>query len=166
MLVVTEKLHQLSFGQLMEVYIEGNMEKARCDYRHLPEYAALQQAEQDFYQYLKECFFPTVGAYYAVLVEQGYYVSAVRWEPYLDGVLISALETRPELRGRGYAASLLSQVLERFDGPVYSHVSKRNLPSLKVHEKCGFSRILEHARYLDGSVNDRAYTLRFLPEGK
>lgn len=159
MLIVARYLHQISFSGLMEVYIEGNLEKARDDFSDLPEYMGLQRTEQDFYQYLRECFFATPGAVYAIWEEQGKYVSAVRWEPFADGVLISALETAPECRGKGCATMLLEHVLAMLEGPVYSHVGKRNNPSLAVHRKCGFEIIGDRARYLDGSVNSAAYTL-------
>ena len=44
---------------------------------------------------------------------------------------------------------------------IYSHVSKKNLPSLRTHFHCGFQKYLDYAAYIDGSVNDRAYTLRY-----
>ena len=161
MVIIASSLSELSFSKLMEVYLEGNLEKAREDHRGLSEYAGLQLAEQDFYQYLRECFFQIPGARYAVLEDDGAYRSAVRWEPYMDGVLISALETAPEARRKGYAERILREVLSRIDTKVYSHVSKKNLPSLSVHKKCGFRVIADRARYLDGSVNSRAYTLCF-----
>jgi RimJ/RimL family protein N-acetyltransferase len=37
-------------------------------------------------------------------------------------------------------------------GPLYSHVDKENLPSLRVHEKCGFSVIAEESVFLDGTI--------------
>ena len=160
MLIIAQNLQQLSFSALMDVYIEGNLEKAHDEYGDFPEYVGLQQAEQYFYQFLRECFFRTPGAQYAVWEERGKYLSAVRWEPYSDGVLISALETNPKYRGKGYAVSMLNQLLPMLKGPVYSHVEKKNMASLAVHRKCGFEIINDHARYLDGSVNSRAYTLR------
>ena len=95
------------------------------------------------------------------------YVSAARLEPYRDGLLLEALETAPELRGRGYAAALLRNMLESAPGtgPVYSHVDKKNAASLAVHRACGFRRILEHAVYADGSVLASACTLCY-PRGK
>ena len=164
MFIIARSLSDLSFSKLMEVYLEGNLEKAREEYRGLSEYAGLQLAEQDFYQYLKECFFTVPGARYAVLEARGAYFSAVRWEPYADGVLISALETVPEMRRKGYAELLLREVLRQTDTKVYSHVSKKNAASLAVHKKCGFRIIGDQARYLDGSVNARSYTLCFEPE--
>ena len=161
MVIIADSLSELSFSKLMEVYLEGNMEKAREEHEELSEYAGLQLAEQDFYQYLRECFFATQGARYAVLEEKGAYLSAVRWEPYTDGMLISALETAPSERRKGHAEKLLREVLLRMDTKVYSHVSKKNTASLAVHKKCGFQIVADRARYLDGSVNARAYTLCF-----
>jgi ribosomal protein S18 acetylase RimI-like enzyme len=81
-------------------------------------------------------------------------------EPYRDGLLVEALETAPGYRRRGYAEALLRQVLGSFAGKkIYSHVDKTNIPSLRLHEKCGFSRISECAAYIDGSINSRACTL-------
>ena len=161
MLILAHRLRELRFGELMKVYIEGNQEKAELDYSLEPAGAGLRLAEEGFYRYLRDCFFRIPGAVYAVWEEQGSYVSALRLEPYRDGMLLCALETAPGLRKRGYASNLVEAVLEQMDGPVYSHVSKRNAPSLRLHEKLGFQRIEEQARYLDGSVNQRACTLRW-----
>jgi RimJ/RimL family protein N-acetyltransferase len=152
MLYLAKSLQQLHFGKLMEVYTESNAEKA--------DNAGLLQAEQDFYQYLRDCFFTTPGAVYAIWQEQGTYVSALRLEPYKDGLLLEALETAPEHRRRGFACRLIQAVLTEFaENKIYSHVSKRNLPSLAVHEKCGFWKISDSAAYIDGSVDERAITL-------
>ena len=160
MLIIAEKLRLISFSSLMEVYIEGNLEKAKEDFSYEPEVLGLRHAEEDFYHYLSACFFKTPGAKYAIWEEHSRYVSALRLEPYKDGLLISALETAPDHRRKGYATLLLKEVLSTLNGKVYSHVSKTNIASLKTHEKCGFHRIEEHAVYLDGSVNSRACTLR------
>ncbi|MBQ7817866.1 MAG: GNAT family N-acetyltransferase [Oscillospiraceae bacterium] len=152
MLYLAKSLQQLRFGDLMEVYMEGNLEKASE--------AGLLQGEQDFYQYLRDCFFPTDGAVYAVWVKGSEYISALRLEPYKDGLLLEALETAPKHRRKGYATKLVNAVLAQFpDQKIYSHVSKRNAPSLTVHEKCGFRKILDSATYIDGSVNAQAVTL-------
>lgn len=153
MLKIAEKLNELDFGQLMAVYEESNQENGAEFWPELSQGQQILRAEQDFYQYLKECFFPTEGAYYALWVVEGKYVSASRLEPYQDGMLLEALETAPEHRHKGYAAKLIRAVLEWVGNQkVYSHVSKRNAASLRTHEKCGFHRIMEHAVYADGSV--------------
>ena len=160
MLYVADRLHKLNFRQLMNVYIEGNLENARENFPHVPREQRVLLAEQDFYQYLQECFFAAPGAFYAVWVVDGRYVSALRMEPYQGGLLLEGLETAPEHRGKGYATMLLGAVLKNIQGQkIYSHVSKGNKASLRVHEKCAFYRILEHAVYADGSVLTSSCTL-------
>ena len=160
MLILARSIRDLSFSRLMEVYTEGNLENAEEFYPDLPEGQKLMQAEQDFYQYFNEVFFKTSGAVYAIWKERGAYVSALRLEPYRDGLLLEALETAPSRRRQGYAEKLIRAVQEQFPNQrFYSHVSKKNVASLRVHEKCGFCRISEYAAYIDGSVNHRACTL-------
>ena len=159
MLLTAKKLGELSFSSLMEVYMEGNLEKAREEWPNLPQQFALQQAEQEFYLYLKEVFFRTEGACYWVWVEKGKYVSALRLEPYRDGLLLEALETHPEYRRQGYGKTLVQGVLAENPGKkIYSHIHKKNLASIGLHEACGFEKLLDYAAYIDGSVNYRAWT--------
>ncbi len=152
MLRIVHSLKDLNFSQLMDVYIEGNLEKREVG-------LSLLEAEQDFYQYLQEVFFPTRGACYCLWEERGCCVSAMRLEPYRDGWLLEALETRPDRRRCGYGKMLVEQVIsmEKFK-PIYSHIHRRNTASLRLHEKCGFEKILDYAVYIDGSVNDRCVT--------
>lgn len=160
-------LHELKFSQLMGIYMESNREIAADIYSNESEFQGLLRAEQDFYQYLKECFFTTPGTFYAVWLENGKYVSAVRLEPYRDGLLLEALETKLEERRKGYAVRLMQEVLahlrKRNCVAVYSHVNKRNIPSRRAHESCGFRKILDYAIYADGSVlsNSITYCCRF-----
>lgn len=164
MLILARSLRELRFGELMSVYSESNMEST-SDWPDLPAAFALQLAEQDLYQYLLDVFFPTPGAICALWEEEGKYVSALRLEPYRDGLLLEALETAPGHRRKSYAASLIQAVQNhlRQQGPVrlYSHVSKRNTASLKTHEKCGFSVISDHAVYINGSVDYRCCTMLY-----
>ena len=159
MLRLAKKYSELDFAQLMEVYGEGNRENGAELYPRLSEYEQLLRAEQDFSAYLREDFFKAEGAYYAVWVENGQYLSALRLEPFGEGMLLEALETRPDRRRKGYATKLLLAVLELETRKIYSHVSKKNVPSLRTHEKCGFRKILDHSVYIDGSVSTNAVTL-------
>lgn len=163
MLHLARKMPELQFGSLMAVYEEANRENGRLRWPEEPEMRQLQLAEQEFYRYLSQVFFPTPGAVYAVWEENGRYVSALRLEPYRDGLLLEALETAPEHRKKGYASTLIRAMQESLkqEGKVrlYSHVGKRNLPSLKTHESCGFRTVSDCAAYIDGSVNRGAYTL-------
>lgn len=159
-----ESLRELNFRALMEVYEEGNRENAADRYPEEPEFRGLALVEEDFRQYLRDSFFAVHGAAYFVWAENGRYISALRLEPYQDGLLLEALETRPDMRRKGYAARLIRSVVEILpEGTkVYSHVSKRNTTSLKTHESCGFEKILNYAVYVDGSVLHKACTLRIV----
>lgn len=116
--------------------------------------------EQDFYTSLID-FYSEHDAYYAVLLVDGRYLSAVRVELYRDGWIVAGLQTAHNERNKGYAKRLLTGVLQQMPKgcKVYSHVDKRNAPSFAVHVACGFEKILDHAVYLDGSVSTNALTL-------
>ena len=160
MLQFVRSVSHLKFDELMAIYQEGNREKAEEVYPDLPEAFGMLRAEQDFYQYLRDSFFRDPNAFYCLWSVDDRYVSALRLEPYRDGLLLEALETAPGHRRKGFALQLLSAVLESLpEGKVYSHVMKNNVPSLRLHEKCGFSKIADLAAYIDGSVNHRAVTL-------
>ena len=165
MLIQIHKLSRLSFSSLMTVYEESNRENGKEFWYGLDETEQRIRAEQEFYQFLKQVFFPVEGAVYCIWEEQGSYVSALRLEPYRDGLLLEALETAPQYRRRGYGAKLICSVQSAYPGKkIYAHVHKRNIPSLKIHEQCGFLRISESAVYISGSVTDRCCTLCW--EGK
>ncbi len=152
MLYFAKCLRELNFGQLMDVYAQSNRENGDALYPQLSSGERVLRAEQDFYQYLRECFFPTPGAMYALWVENGRYVSALRLEPYQDGLLLEALETAPDHRQKGYATKLVGEATAAVGQTVYAHVSRKNTASQKPHIRCGFHRILSYARYADGSV--------------
>ncbi len=163
MLLQTNALKHLRFASLMEVYEEGNRENGLDQYPHLSRPEQILAAERDFYQYL-ELFFSTEGSRYLIWQLGGCYVSALRLEPYQDGLLLEALETKPSERRKGYAVELINAVIGSLnisEFPVYSHISKWNKASIRTHEKCGFERILDYCVYIDGSVNQNAYTYRF-----
>ena len=161
MLRIFTSLRDIRFGELMEVYADSNEEKA-SDWPGLPRGYALTLAEQDFRQYLQEVFFSTPDAVCAVWEENGKYVSALRLEPYKDGLLLEGLETHPAHRKKGYAAALIAAVQQHFGAvKLYSHVNKRNTASLKTHEKCGFRHWSDHAVYINGSVDHRCHTLLY-----
>lgn len=156
-------LSQLRFGSLMVVYEQTNQRQGRALWPDEPEARQLQLAEADFYRYVSQCFFKTPGAVYAVWEADGQYVSALRLEPYRDGLLLEALETAPTQRRKGYAAALIqavqAELTRQARAKVYSHVEKRNIPSLKTHESCGFGIIADYAACVDGTVSRRMYTM-------
>ncbi len=161
-----DRLGNLQFGQLMMVYEESNRYNGEENYPYLSREEQLMAAEQDFYRYL-EVFFKEYDGFVLILSHGSRYLSALRAERYKDGYLLEALETLPDQRNKGYGEELVRALLawanER-NIPIYSHVSKSNFPSLSVHKKCGFHKVLDYAVYIDGSVNERAYTMCYKKE--
>ena len=147
----------------MDLYAEGNAENAREFYPHLEKYQGVLAAENDFYGYLQDVFFRTKGAVYCIWEENGIYISALRLEPYRDGLLLAALETHLDYRKKGFAVKLIREVLawlsERGSQTIYSHIHKRNTASLNTHLACGFRRIAAQAVYIDGSVTNSSCTM-------
>lgn len=164
MLRIVSNMKELNFSALCDIYQEYLQELAQTQYRTAAPSSAILLARQDFYQYLRESFFSVQDAVYAIWNENGQDVSALRLEPYRDGYLLTALETLPDARQKGYAKSLVEESLswlsEGFTGKVYSHIAKDNSASLKVHIHCGFQIVSNSARFLDGSFSKKSYTLQ------
>lgn len=159
---IINRTEEISFPKLMEVYSESIENTAAQEWPNLPKGIALHQVDQDFRGYLHEVFFRTPNAAYAIWELDGSYVSALRVEPYLDGLLIEALETTPCHRRKGYAKDLLQAVLRHYTGKkIYSHIERRNYASISVHRSCGFRLIKDHAVFIDGSVSYRSDTFCF-----
>ncbi len=159
MLRIYDSMKNLPFGALMEIYAEGNRENGQELWPQEPPGRQQALAELDFHQYLRQCFFVVPGAFYALWEQEGIPVSALRLEPYRDGLLLEALETAPEHRGRGYAKSLIRAVIESLgSGKIYSHITRSNVISRTVHLACGFQKILDYAVYIDGTVTSRSDT--------
>lgn len=153
MLRVYSSMADLPFGKLMEIYAQSNRELGEQWPREAEDYRPAL-AEQEFYAYLRQCFFTLPSARYFLWEEQGRPVSAVRCEAYRDGVLLTALETAPDCRRKGYATLLLQAVLHQLQSEkVYVHIRHDNKVSLSVHQKCGFEKVKSGARLLDGSYS-------------
>ena len=145
---------ELRYSQVMNVYLEDNLAKAGGSYG-----PALLEKEQEFFDYLRQVFFRTSGAVCAIWEERGVYRSALRLEPYRDGLLMAGLETAPEHRRKGYARCLVEAVLAEFgDQTIYSHIARDNLPSIRLHERTGFRKIRDGALCIDGSMDPRMDT--------
>lgn len=149
-------MRELNFSSLVDVYRESLFASRDHDVQW--------NAEQEFYHYLKDVFFTYPHARYAVWDAGDCYYAALRLEQYRDGLLITGLETKPEMRGKGYASALIDQVLlDAADNGyrcIYSHVYKNNSISLRVHLKNSFSIISNSATLIDGSFSENCYTLR------
>lgn len=161
MLQIITSPAKLDFGQIMQVYQQSIQISGKENYPHMDENPQILEAEQDFYLYLKT-FLRERENVCAVWLLEGKYVSALRVEPYRDGVLIAGLETAPAFRGKGCAKELLSATLgylkEKQCNKIYSHIHKDNVPSIRTHLACGFVRVADHCVYIDGSADSKSYT--------
>ena len=166
MLLIINRFSELNYSKLMNVYLEYIINAGKEHYPYFSDEEQRFHAEFDFYHYLNSVFFRQPNSFYAIWEDGGEYKAALRLEPYCDGLLLCALETAPEARQHGFATSLIESVLrylrEQNIGTIYSHVSKTNIPSMKVHLKCGFQITGNHAVHLDGSVLRNSYTLSFI----
>lgn len=147
----------------MNVYLEANLENGKEQYPFESANGQLRRTEEDFYQYLNAVFFRQEDSFYCIWEEKCSYLTALRLEPYRDGVLLCALETAPGARNQGYGTKLVRTVIEYLSrygsGVIYSHVSKKNPASLSLHKKCGFKSIKDYAVYSDGSILHSHITL-------
>ena len=160
MLLWANNVSELDFEKLMQVYREGNQENALEFYPDLEPERGQVRAEQDFLDYLTTDFFNRKGARYGIWEEAGNYITALRLEPWEDGLLLQALETHPDHRRCGFAKLLIREVQKCLPGiTIYSHVSKRNKASLATHQSCGFCIHKDSVRLLDGTVSANGYTL-------
>lgn len=155
MLHVITTFRRLPFGALMKVYEKTNLEQGREQWPWETPERQLALAQEAFCDYLQRCFFRIPGAAYCLWLVEDQPVSALRYEPYGHGVLITALETAPDSTGKGYATELLKQTLEhlREEGirKVCVHIHRGNRASIRVHKRCGFTQITRGAKLLDGS---------------
>jgi len=159
MLIYAETLSDLDFPMLMTVYAESNRENVLdgC----APDLPAV---EADFHRYLARDFFTRPGAKYVLWTTEEGYVSALRLRPWEDGLLLEGLETAPAFRRRGCATQLIRGVCAGQKVPLYAHVNKKNAPSLAAFAACGFTRLLEYARYSpEDEALEHLCTLTFRP---
>ena len=157
--------------KLMDVYAESNYENTDYFFPDMEDKeAAAKQVEAGFLEFLKNDFFNQAGAAYWVLEKEGLWVSALRTSLIEPGLYyMEALETRPDCRKKGHAAELLREVTghlkEEGSFRLCCRVSKRNIPSLKTHLKCGFRIVSEEGLdYLSGERDDRDYGLEYRHE--
>jgi len=163
MLKIIRSMGQLKFAELMNVYAQSNALNGAEQYADSSQTLQIFEAEQNFYHYLNDVFFHQKDSFYAVWEADERYAAALRIEPYSDGYLLCGLETAPDVRRRGYASALILAVQKYLanegEYKIYSHISKKNKPSLEVHNRCGFEIVLDYALYSDGSVLHNHYTL-------
>lgn len=174
MMLVFDSMNSGGYAKLMELYNEGNRENVayfKSEAKTAEEIeAAVQEIETGFITYLKDEFFLLEDARYYVLEEEGQWVSALRINREQDYYYLEALETHPDHRRRGHAAKLMELVLEQLKQQgsfiLRDAVKKTNIPSLKTHEKCGFTVEREEAVYPSGQVQPNNYGMIYRWDGK
>ena len=172
MLIRITEYQKLNTRKLMDVYSESNYENT--DYFYPDETdkdAAVQRVEEGFLDFLKNDFFNKAHATYWILEINDVWVSALRTCQIQEGLYyFEALETRPDHRQKGYGTILLSSVEDSLkkDGPfrLCSCVSKKNIASLKTHEKSGFRIVSEEGYdYLNEEAGDRDFGMEYRYHG-
>lgn len=164
MLISADSFEKLDFSALMEVYIEGNVENGAYFWPEETPEQQMKLALKEFRSYLIDGFYGTAKGTYYIWTEDGRYVSVLRLEQHPEGMLMEALETHPDHRKQGYAKKLIMAVAAQLPAAtrVYSHVNKKNIPSLVTHQSCGFSKALDYSVCSDGSVCDREVTMEII----
>ncbi len=158
--------------RLMSLYAEGNRENADYFYPEMEDReAAVRQAEKDFLHDLENDFFTCPGRTYWVLEEQHEWVSAVRlYQLKPDFYYLEALETHPAYRKKGYASKLLREVIcalrKKGAFQLCDCVSKKNIASLRTHERCGFQIVSDEGfDYLRNESDERFLGLAYSYDG-
>lgn len=167
MLIRITQYDDLDQRKLMDVYSESNYENTDYFFPDEPDKEkAARQVEAGFLDFLKNDFFSKPEAAIWVYEENGTWLSALRTCKVRDVYYLEALETHPDQRKKGYGALLLSAVVDAMkkEGPfrLCDCVSKKNLPSLKTHEKCGFRIVSEEGYdYLLEETDDRDFGFEY-----
>ena len=163
MLIIARSLDQLDFPALMDVYAEGNEENALEFWPEKSPVERLRLAHKSFYEYLRDGFYAQAQGTYYIYEESGAYLSALRLESFMDGMLLEALETRPDARWKGHAKKLIKAVQELLPAGtrVYSHVAKSNTASIASHKACGFEAAYDYGLCADGEKYDHQFTFLY-----
>lgn len=168
MLIRRTEFQEVDARKLMDVYSESNYENTAYFFPdEADKEAAVRKVEAGFLDYLKNDFFGNRDAAYWILAADGVWVSALRTCMIQEGLYyLEALETRPDRRRRGYGAELLAGVVDSLkkNGPfrLCSCVDKKNVASLKTHEKSGFRVVSEEGYdYLHGESDDHDFGMEY-----
>lgn len=154
--------------KLMDVYAESNYENTDYFFPEETDKAvAVRKVEEGFCGFLKDEFFSRDGNAYWVLEENGIWVCALRLNLIENGLYyLEALETKPDCRKQGYATKLMNDVIEKLKSEgsfrICDCISKKNIASIRTHEKCGFRIVSDKGfDYLRNEADDYDYGLEF-----
>lgn len=174
-LLCFERMEELDFPKLMEIYRESNLENVPYFFpgERDPE-KGLRGVEAGFFDYLKNDFFAVRGNRYYVLADGARWVSAIRLFPVPErsgAWYAEALETAPALRRRGFARKLMELLFFTLAayGPfeLTDSVHRENEVSLAFHRSMGFEIFRDPAVCaLNGKTNPEALGLRYSFAGR
>lgn len=160
-----DRLEDLDFPKLMEVYRESNTQNISYFFpEETDRERGLRGVEEKFYEYFETDFFAAPGRRYYVLADGENWTSAIRLFP-VPGQTVAwyaeALETAPDCRRRGYARRLFELVFRELsaEGPfvLTDSVNRNNDASLAFHGAMGFQQFQDPACCpLNGNTNPRA----------
>ena len=128
---------------------------------------AIKEEEQYFSDFLRQ-FFQKKGNTYYVLEKDGEWLSALRLTQIeKDFYYLEALETAENHRKKGYATTLIKNVIalleKNISVTVRSSVDKENTASLSTHEKCGFIIEAQTAfNYIYKEENNCCYGMKYI----
>ncbi len=162
-MIRADKLSMIHREMLLEVYRQSIEKDGRRLRPGAEKREQLRLGEDAFLSALLD-FFREPGCEYAIWEDAGFYRAALRIQPYLDGTLITALETAPDFRRQGFAYRLLHHLCKdaSLEGRrLYSHVHVKNHASLQLHLRCGFRVARDTAVLLDGTVSQNYLTLKY-----
>lgn len=167
MMIKIIQCNDMDDSKLMSIYAEGNFENTDYFYPEITDKAeAVKKVEHDFCEYIKTKFLNGTNIYY-VWENDGIWVSALRLYYIKDNFYyLEALETAPDFRRKGYAAQLITAVINelKLNGhfKICSCVRKNNIASLNTHKKCGFNIVSENGYdYLQKEINVRNYGMEY-----
>lgn len=166
MLLKLTSLEDGDIPRLMAVYAEGNRENAEYFYPELPLAEGIAREEQKFVTMLRERFFSKAENALYILREEGQWAAALRLTKLPDFYYIEALETRPDLRKKGYGTKLLvslcRELSEKGTVMIRDCVHKKNEASLRTHFAAGFVIDQDPGReYPGGEADERSYGMLF-----
>ena len=158
MLLVFDRFQDIDIPQLMSIYRKSFDSPDRYDPSNGEADWYGSMSAEDLCEYLRDSMREQT-LLCAVWAPEGLYKSVLRLERYLDGYLVTGLETAMQERGHGHAKALLRAVITEFTGEsIYSHIDFSNVISIHVHIQCGFEQILDYAKFIDGSISRQAGT--------
>ena len=168
MIIEINTFGQIDGRKLMDIYRESNVENTDYFYPDTSnKVEALRKVECDYLDYIRKDFLANEKNRYMILENNGNWVCALRLYCIDTGLYyIEALETHPEYRRKGYAAWLLTDVIDllkkRGAYMIRDCVDKKNIASLLTHQKVGFVIYSDEGYdYLQNETDIGSYGLQF-----